>query len=90
MDSIFRRNKINKATKEVWSGNNVPKFRDNQEEMKKIEKLVSDLLPICSGKYFGPHAIQRHVLDSLLEQRRRIKNGHDYKKVGKLTKVNRF
>ncbi|KAL5510478.1 hypothetical protein EMCRGX_G006031 [Ephydatia muelleri] len=77
---LMTRNKINKATKEVWSGNDVPKFRGNEEEMKKLDKLVSDLLPICSCKYFGPQSIRQHILDSLQERRRKIKNGHDYRK----------
>ena len=38
------------------NGNDVPKFRGNEEEMKKLDKLVSDLLPICSCKYFGPQS----------------------------------
>ncbi|KAL5515074.1 hypothetical protein EMCRGX_G000192 [Ephydatia muelleri] len=77
---LMTRNKINKATKEVWSGNDVPKFRGNEEEMKKLDKLVSDLLPICSCKYFGPQSIRQHILDSLQERRSKIKNGHDYRK----------
>ena len=75
---LGRRHKISKSVKEVWHGNNLPKFRNNEDELKKVNKLVSSPFPTCSSKYFGPHAIRQHVLHSVQERRRMVKNGHNY------------
>ena len=51
----------------------------SSEITKRKNEKNGQTRPICSGKYFGPHTIWRHVLDSLQERQRRIKNCHDYK-----------
>ena len=93
MDLPGRRNKIIKATKEVWSGNDVPKFRGNLEEMKKLDKLVSDLLTICSCKYFG-HMLYENMFWTVYRndegKSRMVMITKKKKKVGKLTNINTF
>ena len=73
-----RRNKVAAAARKVWPGNDVPTFRNNKENLKKLDELVEKLEPDCAIPLFGKAAIRRHMLDSLNERRRSIKKGKDY------------
>lgn len=54
----------------------MPIFKNNPEEKKKLDDFVASLVPTCTGKYFGPQAIRKHVLDNLLERRRHLKKSN--------------
>ena len=70
-------NRITAAARKLWPGNDVPTFRNNKENLKKLDELVEKLEPDCAIPLFGKAAIRRHILDSLNE-RRSIKKGKDY------------
>jgi len=40
---VYRRNKVMKATKMAWLGNNLPLFRGDSENTKKLNDLVKGL-----------------------------------------------
>ena len=84
------RNRVHAATCSMWPGNELPIFKGEKgkENTKKLDDLVSKLLPDCHygptslpGVVFGRSGIRQHVLDTLNERRRRVHSGHDYDKV---------
>ena len=77
-----------KATRCMWPGNDIPIFRGNATNLKKLDDLVDDLASTCETPYFGKAAIRRHVLDSLAERRRMVKKGYDYLQVYMQSKLN--
>jgi len=80
----FRRNKVAKAAHEEWPGNDVPTFRGNAENSSRLDKLVKRLHDSgLVNHYFKKPAIRKHIIDTLAERRRNIKNGADYTKVSK-------
>lgn len=74
----YRRNKVAAAARKLWPGNEVPTFRNNKENLMKLNELVDKLEPECAIPIFGKAAIRRHILDSLTERRRSVKKGKDY------------
>lgn len=74
----LRRNRVAKAARLAWPGNDIPIFRGNKDNLKKLDNLVPELNPTCSSKHFQETAIRRHILDTLSERRRQIKRGYDY------------
>ena len=80
--SIFYRcNKVVAAALVAWPGNAIPTFRNNKENMKKLDELVVELEKECSLPYFGKEAIKQHILTCLTEQRRNAKRGYDHELV---------
>ena len=79
----FRRNKVSKATKLAWPGNDLPIFRGNKENIKKPDDLVKELIPTCSSKFFTVASIRQHIIDTLAERRQQVKKGYDYNMVSK-------
>ena len=69
------------AAKLAWPGNDVPLLKGDPNNLKKLDKLVNQLKDTCSTKHFGEKEIHLHIIDSLAERRRHIKNGADYDKV---------
>ena len=51
--------------------------------MKKLDDLVTELIPTCSSKFFTEASIRQHIIDTLAERRRQVKKGYDYSKVSK-------
>ncbi|XP_019850371.1 PREDICTED: uncharacterized protein LOC109581047 [Amphimedon queenslandica] len=74
----MKRNKVASAARKEWPGNDIPCFKNNQENMKKLDSLVKTIEEECSLPFFGRQAIRRHILDTLTERRRCVKKGHDY------------
>lgn len=70
-----------KAARHTWPGNDIPIFRGNATNLKKLTDLVTELTRTCETPYFGEAAIRRHILDSLAERRRMVKKGYDYLQV---------
>ena len=78
---ICRRRKVASAAKNMWPGNNIPTFKNDEARLKELDKLVKSLLPECEMPCFSEQGIRRHILDCLTERRRQIKKGHDYENV---------
>ena len=74
----YRRNKVAAAAKEVWPGNDIPTFRKDEKNLKKLDDLVKKLTPECSLPFFQEKAIRQHILDCLTEHRRNVKKGYNY------------
>lgn len=72
---------MSRATKIAWPGNDLPTFRGNKENTKKLDDLVKELAPSCSSKHFTETSIREHIIDTLAERRRQVKKGYDYDKV---------
>lgn len=70
-----------KATKLAWPGNDEPLLNGNPTNLQKLDKLVEQLKDTCCTKHFGEKEIRLHIIDTLAERRRHIKNGTDYDKV---------
>ena len=71
----FRRNKVTKATKISWPGNDLPIFRGNSENTKKLDNVVAELVPSCSSKFFTEACIRQHIIDMVSERRKQVKKG---------------
>lgn len=69
------------AAHREWPGNKIPIFRNNKENLKKLDCLVAKLVPECKLDYFGESAIRKHIIDTLTERRRNVKKGYDYENV---------
>ena len=65
----FRRNKVADAADNAWP-DEIPKFKDNQKNKEKLEKLVVKLTPECSLPFFKAKGIKQHILDHFNEKRR--------------------
>lgn len=76
-----RRNKVAAAARNEWPGNDIPCFRNNKENTKKLDDLVERIEADCSLPYFGTFTIRQHILDTLTERRRCVKKGYDYEHV---------
>ena len=75
----FRRNKVTKATKISWPGNDLQIFRGNSENTKKLDNLVA---ASCSSKFFTEACIRQHnIIDTVSERRKQVNKGYDYDKV---------
>ena len=83
--NFFRRNKVAAAAWKTWPGNNIPTFKNNLPLLKQLDTLVKSLLPDCELPFFDEKAIRSHIMDTLTERRRQIKNGHDYENVSSCT-----
>ena len=81
VDIIFRRNNVTKAATLAWPGNDVPKFQNNPENLKKLDALVLSLKDCVMEKYFEAPEIRLHIMSTLAERRRHIKKGADYENV---------
>ena len=66
-----------KAARNTWPGNDIPIFRGNATNLKKLADLVTELTRTCETPYFGEAAIHRHILDSLAERSRRVTGNAD-------------
>ena len=73
-----------KAARHTWPGNDIPIFRGNVANLKKLTDVVTELTRTCETPYFGEAAIRRHILDSLAEPRRMVEKGYDYLQVCRL------
>ena len=80
-----RRNKVAAAAWKTWPGNKIPTFKNNPCLLKQLDTLVKSLLPDCKLPFFDEKAIRSHIMDTLSERRRQIKNGHDYENVSSCT-----
>ena len=78
---FYRRNKVAAAARVAWPGNVIPTFRNNKENMKKLDELVVELETEYSLPYFGKEAIKQHILSCLTERRGNVKRGYDYEQV---------
>ena len=67
----------------AWPGNDLPIFRENKDNMKKLDDLVQELIPSCSSKFFTEASFCQHIIDTLAERRRQVKKGYDYNEVSK-------
>ena len=72
MVALYRRNKISKAAKLAWPGNDIPMFRGNQANQTKLSSLVSELRETCTSKHFFEDRIRQHIIDSMHERRRAV------------------
>ena len=70
-----------KAAKLAWPGNDLPLFRGNPVNAQKLDNLVDQLKETCSTKYFGEGEIRLHIINSLADRRRHIKDDEDHEKV---------
>ena len=77
-----------KAARCMWPGNDIPIFRGDDTNLKKLSDLVDELAGTCGTPHFEKPAIRRHILDSLAERRRMVKKGYDYLQVYMHTKLN--
>ena len=50
---FYRRNKVAAAARVAWPGNVIPTFRNNKENMKKLDELVVELETEYSLPYFA-------------------------------------
>lgn len=77
---IFRRKAVRAAAIQMWPGNDIPTFKNNQEAEQKLDSLVKDLEKECTFEplNFGKEGIRQHILDVLNEGRRHMRNGFDY------------
>lgn len=66
-----------KAARLAWPGNDIPIFRSNKDNTKKLDNLVQELKSTCCTKHFPESAIRQHIT-TLSERRRQIKRGYDY------------
>ena len=57
------------AADNAWP-DEIPKFKDNQKNKEKLEKLVAKLTPDCSLPFFKAKGIKQHILDHFNEKRR--------------------
>ena len=78
---IFRRKAVRAAAIQMWPGNDIPTFKNNQEAEQKL-----DLEKECTFAplNFGMEGIRQHILDVLNERRRHVRNGFDYSLVSSL------
>ena len=67
------------AAKE-WPGNEIPIFKNNQENLRKLDDLVQKLLPEAKAE-FHDTTLKTHIRIPVWEKRN-IRKGHDYEKVG--------
>ena len=82
---IFRRKAVRAAAIQLWPGNDIPTFKNNQEAEQKLDSLVKDLEEcIFEPINFGKEGIRQHILDVLNERRRHLRNGFDYSLVSSL------
>lgn len=51
-----RWNKAAKASRIAWPGNEIPMFRGNAENSRKLDNLVIELKATCCTKHFGERA----------------------------------
>ena len=65
----------------MWPGNDIPTFRNNPDNLRKLSALVEKLYLECQLAFSGRDAIKKHILDMLTEWRRNMKKGYDYKNV---------
>ena len=67
----------------MWPGNDIPIFRSDNTNLKKLSDLVDELAAAgtCETPQFGKPAIRKHILDSLVKQRWMVKKGYDYLQV---------
>jgi len=56
-----RKRRVSAAARSARPGNSIPKFKNNEEEIAKLDELVKKLLPDCSLPYFGEKAIRKHI-----------------------------
>ena len=71
-----------KATKIAWPGNNLPLFRGDLENTKKLNDLVKELKDKYATKHFGEAEIRLHIINTVAERRRNVKKrGFDYEQV---------
>ena len=80
---IFRRKAVRAAAIQMWPGNDIPTFKNNQEAEQKLDSLVKDLEKECTFAplNFGMEGIRQHILDVLNERRRHVRNGFHRKKM---------
>ena len=70
---LVRRNRVAKAIRLAWPGNNnFPTFRCNKENKEKHDNLVKELKTTCCSKHFPETAMRQHIIDTLSERRRQI------------------
>lgn len=65
MVALNRRNKISKAAKLTWPGNNIPIFCGNQPNQAKLSSLVRK--HVRTIKHFTEDSIHEHIIDSMHE-----------------------
>ena len=70
-----------KAAKLACPGNNLTLFRRNPVNVQKLDNLVDQLKETCSTKYYREGEIQLHIINSLADRRRHIKDDDDHEKV---------
>ena len=59
----------------------VPRFKNNEANQKKLEKLVARITPECSLPFFPSKGIKQHIIDHFHEKRRyrdNLKRGHSF------------
>jgi hypothetical protein len=64
----------------IWSGNEIPVFKGNAVEMKKLEQLLHSNVKDCSYEEGGFNlvAMRKYILSHFTERCRRIAKGHNY------------
>ena len=79
---ITRRRRVACAAKDKWPGNVIPLFKNNPKELEKLDNLVNELSKTCRiPNVFEEDGIISHIMSSLHERRRNIKNGYNYENV---------
>ena len=79
---ITRRRRVACAAAEKWPGNEYPLFKNNPKELEKLYELTKKLSLTCRiPNVFEEDGIRSHIMSSLHERRRNVKNGYDYENV---------
>ena len=79
---FFRKACIRKEALNIWSGNNIPLFKGNEENMAKLMKLVNELEQYQYPDIgFKKQDIKNYICNMFSQRRKRHKKGEDFEKV---------
>lgn len=79
---FFRKNTVRQKCLEIWPANNIPQFKNQPENIKKLEEILNDLKEFAYEEVgFSREAMKTYVFNMFTERRRKRKLGTDFTKV---------